>query len=98
MNKGLEEVESSKESKLWLVSVIIITCLCWIRVWGDFAFGYFTWTGSLTFFYAIFPGFFWVWIARRYNKIDQRLETLIGVVLSVIACILLAEHILSLFF
>jgi hypothetical protein len=60
MNEEPKEVESSKESKLWLVSVIIITCLCWIRVWGDFAFGYFMWTSSLTFFYAIFPGFFWV--------------------------------------
>jgi hypothetical protein len=95
MNKGLEEVESSKESKRWLVIVIIFTWLCWIKVWVDFAFGYISWTGSLTIVYAILPGFFWVAIARRYNKIDQRLANLSAVVLSVVVCILLALHVLS---
>lgn len=98
MNKELEEVESSKESKHWFVFVIIFTCFSWTKVWVDFAFGYISWTGSLTICYAILPVFFWVWIAQRYNRIDQRLADLSAVVLSVTYCILLALHILSPFF
>jgi O-antigen/teichoic acid export membrane protein len=98
MNEGLKEVESSKDLQRWLVFVIIFTCLCWIGVWADFAFGYISWTGSLTICNAILPGFSWVWIAQRYNKIDQRLADLSAVVLSVTFCILMALHILSPFY
>lgn len=95
MNEGLEEVESPKELQRWLVATIILTCMCWIKVWADLAFGYVMWEGYLTACYAIFPVYLWVMMARRYNKIDQRLANLSAVVLSVIACILLALHVLS---
>ena len=98
MNKEPEEAESSKESKRWLVFVIVFTCAIWIGVWADFAFGYVRWLGSLTVCNAILPVFLWVWIAQRYNKIGQRLADLSAVVLSVTFCILLALHILSPFF
>jgi hypothetical protein len=95
MNEGPKEVESSKELKRWLVVVIILTCMFWIKVWADLAFGYVMWEGYLTACYAIFPVYLWVMMARRYNKIGQRVANLSALVLSVIVCILLAEHILS---
>lgn len=95
MNEGLKEVESSKESQRWLVIAIILTCLFWIDVWADFAFGY---VNVLTICNVIGPGFLWVMIARRYEKIDQGLATLSAVFLSVIICILFAIHFLSPFF
>jgi hypothetical protein len=98
MNEGPKEVESPKELQRWLVAAIILTCMFWIKVWADLAFGYVSWLGSLTICNAILPGFLWLMIARRYNKIDQRLANLSAVVLSVVFCILFALHFLSPFF
>jgi hypothetical protein len=98
MNEGPKEAESPLKSRRWLVIVILLTCIFWIKVWQDLAFGYVRQEGYLTTGFVILPVYLWVGTAGSYNKIDRRVANLITTVLGVILVILLEFQILSLFF